>query len=352
MAEFAERPYGAVPGWDQRDIERDPAGYTRALIAEAHSFTGEDLQQKPWYQRWYENPGFLSAVPKTEREKLDDARQAYVLKNLTGNVPPAMLHRLDELMDGENAMTDEQVGGLTRAYALYGNNKRQLGSDYRTHGVEGAFTPGSRAYGALEWASAPAAVATGLSGALADYADDVVSARSGIPPSPQNPEALPQVMRAGQTYLQGLGFPGYATGRPDEMSYADLREADSQSFDDTMLPEDYWVSGELLGERDVSTLRSLMAREGGRMQSQRGLLRKSGVPEVPAAAMSLLHDIAFDPFSSVGASVKAARAGQQAQAIRNLAEEAYLQGGFMANEGIQSLGDLRFDDMPRYYIPE
>ena len=88
------------------------------------------------------------------------------------------------------------------------------------------------------------------------------------------------------------------------------------------------------------------------MQPQRDLLRQSGVPEVPAAAMSLLHDIAFDPFSSVGASVKAARAGQQAQAIRTLAEEAYLQGGFMANEGIQSLGDLRFDDMPRYHIPQ
>ena len=74
MAEFAKRPYGAVPGWDRRDIERDPAGYARALIDEAHSFTGDDLQQKPWYQRWYENPGFLSAVPKTEREKLDDAK--------------------------------------------------------------------------------------------------------------------------------------------------------------------------------------------------------------------------------------------------------------------------------------
>ena len=132
MAEFAKRPYGAVPGWDRRDIERDPAGYARALIDEAHSFTGDDLQQKPWYQRWYENPGFLSAVPKTEREKLDDAKQAYVLKNLTGNVPPAMLHRLEDLRVN-GVMTDDHVGNLTRAYDLYGDNDSRLDSDYRTH---------------------------------------------------------------------------------------------------------------------------------------------------------------------------------------------------------------------------
>ena len=347
MAEFAERPYGAVPGWDQRDIERDPAGYTQALIAEAQSFTGEDLQQKPWYQRWYENPGFLSAVPKTEREKLDDAKQAYVLKNLTGNVPPAMLHRLEDLRDN-GVMTDDQVGNLTRAYMLYGDNESRLGSDYRKHGFAGAFTPGSRGYGAMEWMSTVPAVATGVSGVLADYADKVVSERSGIRPSPQNPEALSQIMRAGQTFLPGR----MPTDRIDEISYPEARERTAKTIDKASRAEDYWLNGELLGGLNLPAFRENMDRAGTRMQSQRELLTQSGVPEVPAALLGMLHDIAFDPFSSVGGSVKAARAGQQAQAIRNLAEEAYLYGGFMANEGIQSLGDLRFDDMPRYYIPE
>ena len=346
MAEFAKRPYGAVPGWDQRDIERDPAGYARALIDEAHSFTGDDLQQKPWYQRWYENPGFLSAVPKTEREKLDDAKQAYVLKNLTGNVPPAMLHRLEDLRVN-GVMTDDHVGNLTRAYALYGDNESRLDSDYRTHGFMGAVTPGSRGYGAIEWMSAVPAVATGASGALADYADKVVSERSGIRPNPQNPEALSQIMQAGQTFLPGR----MPTDRIDEISYPEARERKAKALE-KLLPADSWLNGELLGGLNLPAYRESKDRVGTRMQSQRELLTQSGVPEAPAALLGVLHDMAFDPFSSVGSSVRLARAGMSGQAIRNLAQESYLYGGFLGDEGIRSLGDLRFDDMPKYYIPQ
>jgi hypothetical protein len=154
-------------------------------------------------------------------------------------------------------------------------------------------------------------------------------------------------MQAGQAFLPGR----MPTERVDEISYGDTRKRISDNFDRT-LPDDSWKTYELLGGQNTPALRNSIARLGSRMQSQRELLRESGVPEATAAVMGALHDTAFDPFSSVGSSVKAARAGQQAQAIRNLAEEVYLYGGFLADEGVQSLGDLRFDDMPRYYAPK
>jgi hypothetical protein len=110
---------------------------------------------------------------------------------------------------------------------------------------------------------------------------------------------------------------------------------------------DAWNTGAERRIDGAAGFRESKDRVGTRMQSQRELLTQSGVPEAPAALLGVLHDMAFDPFSSVGSSVRLARAGMSGQAIRNLAQESYLYGGFLADEGIRSLGDLRFDDMPK-----
>lgn len=345
MAEFAPRPYGPVPGWDQRDIDRDPAGYVRALIQEARGLGEQDLAEKPWYQRWYENPGFLSAVPKTERESVDDARQEYVLRHLTANVPPAQLHRLEDLKQGDSPLADEQVGNLTRAYALYPVNKANLSSDYRTYGLQGALTPGSAGYAALEWMDSFPAMASAGSQMLADSADAYVSEASGGKPSPRYPNAYGDFMASGQTYLRPFGYQSPARSDAD-VSYAQRRRDFSRGYD-SIMPPDAWLTYDLLGGGNSGAARSAAAMAISESPSQDEVLTDSGVPAPLAAAAGTLHSIVLDPFSAVGGAVRAARAGKSARALRELAEEGGSYGAFMANDAVQSLGEMRADDMPR-----
>jgi len=345
MAEFTPRPYGSTPGWDQRDIEKDPAGYVRALIQEAHGLGEEDVVQKPWYQRWYENPGFLSSVPKTERESVDDARQEYVLRNLRKNVPPTLLHRLDDLKEGDSPLADEQVGNLTRAYALYPVNKDSLSSDYRTYGLQGALTPGSAGYAALEWMDSFPAMASAGSQMLADSADAYVSEASGGTPSPRYPDAYRNFMASGQTYLRPFGYQAPVRSESD-ISYAQRRRDFDRGYDG-MMPPDAWLTYDLLGGGNSGAARSAAAMAISESPSQDEVLADSGVPAPLAAAAGTLHSIVLDPFSSVGGAVRAARAGKSVRALRELAEEGGSYGAFMANDAVQSLGGLRADDMPR-----
>lgn len=348
MAEFRIPTYGAA-GVQPGERITDTEGYVNALAREAHRFTEDDLVQKPWYQRLYEHPGVLSAVDKSEREMLDDARQAYVLDRLAEQFPtPKDQERLP--------------GYIQRPLALHQVNRSGLISDYRDSGLTGALNPESRAGAALEWASSLSGMRGAATQGLRDYADYAVSTATGGIPNQKYPHAysdfmasantftepLPELIRNSRYWLRPFGL-DYDAADQDAMSYSQRRGAAHAGVDAITSPTQWWDELQDGSQGAASSLRRGIAEGVSEMPSQRDALVDSGIPVPLAYGLDAVGEIYADPFSAVGGSVGMARsgnrmlrAGQSAgnelkrQALRNIAEEAAWYSPFMVNETIQA----------------
>lgn len=349
MAEFRIPTYGAA-GVQPGERITDPEGYVNALAREAHRFTEDDLVQKPWYQRWYEHPGVLSAVSKADRERLDDARQAYVLDRLAEQFPtPKDQERLP--------------GYIQRPLALHQVNREGLVSDYSDSGLTGALRPESRAGAALEWASSLSGMRGAATQGLRDYADYAVSNAMGGIPDPKYPDAysdfmasantftepLPPAIKNSRYWLRPFGVDYDAEDR-DAMSYSQRRAGAHAGVDAISSPTQWWDELQDDTQGAASAFRRGVVSRSSEMPSQRDVLVDSGVPVPIAYGLDAIGEIYADPFSSVAGSVGMARtgnsmlrAGQSAgqelkrQALKNLAEEAAWYSPFMVNETVQAI---------------
>lgn len=349
MAEFRIPTYGAA-GVQPGERITDPEGYVQDLAREAHGFTADDLIQKPWYQRLYEHPGLLSAVEKQDRQRLDDARQAYVLDRLAEQFPtPKDQERLP--------------GYIQRPLALHKVNRGGLVSDYSDSGLTGALDPESRAGAALEWAGSLSGMRGAATQGLRDYADYAVSKATGGIPHQRYPNAysdfmasantftepLPPAIRSSRHWLQPFGVDYDASDR-DAMSYSQRRSAANEGVDAITSPTQWWDELQSDTQGTASALRRGVSEGVSEMPIQRDVLLDSGVPSPLAYGIDAIGEIYADPFSSIGSSVGMARAGNRMlragqsagqelkrQALKNLAEEAAWYSPFMANETIQAI---------------
>lgn len=69
-------------------VDKHPAHQFRQILADADGVTAPQLSRWQWFAQ---NPGFFTATPKTDEERDDDARAAYILKRVheASNAAPA-----------------------------------------------------------------------------------------------------------------------------------------------------------------------------------------------------------------------------------------------------------------------
>ena len=328
MAEFQTPTYGAAGVLPEERIT-DPGRYIADLVREAEAFTADNLHKKPWYQKLYEHPGFLTAVSKSEAEMLDDARQAYVLDRLMERYPsPKDQEALPEYLHRQMSLYSGNADGI----------RDRLKSDYRMSGLVGALNPESNAGAALEWWDSLSGMATAASQGAADYADRKVSEAYGGKAIPKYPNAYEDFMSSGMTFMRPAYFYNDMIEDPTARSYAKKREDMHRSLDWDRPEYGWWgeVAGDMTGLG--SAVRQLKSADESRMPDIEETLVESGVSRPAAALLGLNQSIVVDPFSSVFSARKLARAGKHAEAMKELASEGSVSAPLFANRGIQSLG--------------